>query len=112
MGETEKPSREAELARKLNEEIAAAVARRRLWTGLLAGCLVGVGVLLAGLAQYAFAFAACGLALAFAILCFDAHGHLEEVRSRSPRTLLPRLSEFFAKRKPGAQAQDAPQRPT
>ena len=112
MAETDSPSREAELARKLNEEIAGAVARRRFWTGLLAACLVAVGVLLAAFGLHVFAFAAWGTAVAFGILCFDAHGHLGEVRGRSSRSLTPRLSTFFVKRKPGPQTQDAPQRPT
>ena len=112
MAEAKNPSREEELARKLNQEIARAVGRRRFWSGLLAACLVGIGVLLAAFGLHVFAFAACGIALAFGILCFDAHGHLGEVRSRSPRSLAPRLSEFFAKRKPSSQPQDAPQRPT
>jgi len=111
MVETENPSREEALARELNEEIARNVARRRLWSGLSAACLMATGVLLSGFTLYAFAFAACGIAVAFGILCLDAHGHLEEVRSRSSRSLAPRLSEVFGKRPARSQAEDTSQRP-
>ena len=111
MVEKENPSHEEGLARELNEEIARGVARRRLWSGLLAACLIAIGVLLTGFALYAFAFAACGVAVAFGILCLDAHGHVQEVRSRSSRSLAPRLSEVFGKGPARSQAQDAPQRP-
>ena len=112
MSEEQKPGRQQELARQLNEEIARDVAHRRLWSGLLTVCLVAVGVLLFTFRLYVFAFAAGGLALVFGILCWDAHGHLHEVRSRPARSLAPRLSELFGKRKTTSQTQDVPQAPT
>ena len=100
--------REAKLASERNNRLQRRLLRKRTASVLLCvGCsatAVATGVF--GFAMLAFC------AIVVAIICliqyFDANGHLHEVRRRSKKTLVPRLSLLAQKDRRETPAQGQP----
>jgi len=92
MSTPEARAREEKLATEFNKQIADWVATRRLWYGIFAVVMFCIGGRMAYLAQPMLAFLCVVTGLIGVTQCLDAHGHLQEVRRRSNKTLYPRMS--------------------
>ena len=92
MTEDQARIREEELATEANQQMASRLILKR--NGYFLGTLAAIG--LSGVTAYSgqwmlmFCFVVIGLICLSQ--CWDAQGHLQEVRSRSNRTLYPRFS--------------------
>ena len=91
---TGRPRRsEAELAREAVESLASELQRKRLSSVLLTIVFFAVAVYLFLATSYPMlGFCSGVIALIVFLRYIDATGHRQEVRSRSTKTLVPRLS--------------------
>lgn len=84
--------REASLACERNSRLQCSLVKKRTASVLLCiGCF-GIAVVTGVIGSTMIAFCALLVSLICLILYLDANGHLQEVRRRSTKTLVPRFS--------------------
>jgi hypothetical protein len=84
--------REMQLAREQIERLTAEFSAKRASSIALAVIFVLLGGVAVFYEQPMLAFCSIVIALIFVLRCIDSHGQLQEIRSRSTKTLYSRVS--------------------